>query len=119
MKVTPIMKKVVQFEKETIKQKSSSSVNNLTSSYETNSGARELLKMLRDNGLGQSTTNVEDNIQNPDPIQHILTYEEMFLKRVTKAKFREQTIPQTAIRKMVAHEMEQYVFKTFKKSLES
>ena len=42
----------------------------------------------------------------------------MFLKRVQKAKFREQTIPQTAIRKMVAHEMEQYVVKTFKKSLE-
>jgi len=68
------------------------------------------MKHLQANGFG-STTGCESSKD--------LTYEEMFQKRVENAQFREQKIPQTAIKNLVVKELDEFLQKQFKKHMNS
>lgn len=57
----------------------------------------------------------DPNQRPTDAIDHVLTYEEMFQRRVSIAKYREQKIPESAIRNLVVRELDDIVHKSFKK----
>lgn len=69
-----------------------------------------LTKHFYANGLG-STTGCESSKE--------LTYEEMFQRRVQNAKYREQKIPQSAIKNLVVRELDECLSKSFKKHMSS
>lgn len=61
----------------------------------------------------------DSNLRPTDAIDHVLTYEEMFQRRVSIAKYREQKIPESAIRNLVVRELDDIVHKSFKKQIQS
>jgi hypothetical protein len=84
--------------------------------------ATEFLRHLYANGI-HSTTHFEESSDaytrgdDPaNPIAHINAYE-VFQRRLSTAKFKEQRIPESAIRKLVKLEMDDYVQKTFYRAL--
>lgn len=61
----------------------------------SNEEANELMRLLYANGM-HSTTNIDSDArmeEGEQPMQHLLTYEEMFQRRVKEARYKEQRIP--------------------------
>lgn len=92
----------------------------------SNDEVKDFMKQLTANGLNYaSTTNAEESvgIQDKnlfnDPIAHLKIYEEIFQKKVQQARFKEQRIPQSAIKKLIKVELDDYLLKTFRKALGS
>ena len=85
------------------------------SSSTTGNDSDILMKHLYANGI-HYTTNYDTS--EAKPIIE-LTYEEMFQRRVMIAQYREQKIPQSAIKNLVIRELDEYLEKSFKKLINS